>query len=525
MLQQMDLVGGIVTQMNALSVALCGYIDFASDVLTCLFQKVGRGGGVDDLEHVARIRHEVGKLEADARFNTFVAEVDSFLLAEHRAAYGQPDPTLSLGQPPEPPASLRDHVRCFLRLTGTYLSISRNEPVDCDNLLSLLVREVRRDAILVKELVPLEGVKLSLAHDVSFGDSVLVRAGSALHVWEERAWQTARLFFPEAVIDENIRMFDLVIQQKVWSPARLTQSVGRFGPGNWVLKLDFYAPFRRFPRGHGEEIEQDIDALRLFDWTRFMVPWRDSSMYCPPAWGTKFQAHDSLLYPPFPGQSGSRIGLVEDDDDSMGNFLGHKRSNHLELDDTATAELARFVTEIAALRRRVATVEGWRFVERALHYVRKAELNEGFDQFLFLVVAVDALFGEPGPGLTKKLTRRWAAVLGHARAERNAKKQEFSEFYRLRSKYVHGDEGDEQINSERLVAINREVREAVMRVLRWLGVLLDAQLPAAPSRSSLFAYLDAAEGGDLSKLAHAHVLAQLASRTVSHWFPPMSSPP
>jgi hypothetical protein len=77
----------------------------------------------------------------------------------------------------------------------------------------------------------------------------------------------------------------------------------------------------------------------------------------------------------------------------------------------------------------------WRFVERALQYVRKAEMDAGFDQFVLLVCAVEALWGENTPGLTKRLKSRWAAVLGgNTPADRQSRAQQFGEFYKLRSK-------------------------------------------------------------------------------------------
>jgi hypothetical protein len=474
--------------MDKIDTAFHQYVAHASALLTEQSKQVL--GLTEDASHeVERLRRNVTELETDARFAMLVSVADRLLLEEHRVAYGQPDQAqFFIGEPPKPPASLREHLRCFFRLSGTYLDMSRRESVDAHALLDKFVSEVRRNAITVRDVVPIEGAALSLSSDVPFGNSMMAHRGSARHIWNERGYQIDKAFFPDAMLDETLRMFDLVIHQNTWTPVQLQQSVGHLGPHGWVIELDLNARSRRFPKGHGEDFERDLDVLRLFDWSRFRPVWMDDSEFVGPSLSTRIRAHDSLLYRPFQWRSRARIKYIEDSQESEER---KRRSDHLELDSSATAELAGFLKEVAELRQRVAGIAEWRFVERALQYVRKAEMDVGFDQFVLLVCAVEALFGENAPGLTKRLKSRWAAVLGgDSPADRQSREQQFSEFYKLRSKYVHGAEDDEHINLTHLKEINVGVREALVRVIRMLGSVPNAQLSTFQSRASFLRNLD-----------------------------------
>jgi hypothetical protein len=117
-------------------------------------------------------------------------------------------------------------------------------------------------------------------------------------------------------------------------------------------------------------------------------------------------------------------------------------------------------------------VTGWAFVDRAFGYLRKAESQEGYEQFLSLVAVMECLVGERGSDqATRKLTARAAAILT-PRSDASEWETIFktlSKLYDTRSSYVDGDEQKESVDFPKsLRTINFYARRALYRMIAWL---------------------------------------------------------
>jgi hypothetical protein len=80
----------------------------------------------------------------------------------------------------------------------------------------------------------------------------------------------------------------------------------------------------------------------------------------------------------------------------------------------------------------------WRFLDIGIGYLTKAFFADGLEQLLWHITAFEALFGESNRGVTERLARRLAAILGGSEEQRKDVKKRFEQLYRIRSKLVHG---------------------------------------------------------------------------------------
>lgn len=116
------------------------------------------------------------------------------------------------------------------------------------------------------------------------------------------------------------------------------------------------------------------------------------------------------------------------------------------------------------------------------------------EQLLWHITVIEALFGEDIPGVTKRLAKRTAAVIGQSETERNQIKKRFEELYDFRSRLVHGDKFKKQIWGGHL----RDARDMSRQFLLWFINLANKFLPpteknnlsALPTRNELLALID-----------------------------------
>jgi hypothetical protein len=478
----------------------------------------------------AELRDRAKHVEGDPRshrrgveeFETLVVEADRALLQAHIAAFGewQPD-TVQPWRQTGPPDSLREGLRCFLRRSGAYNAWASGQP---GPPTSAFADEVVRTHLEVREIVPLQYVGLVLTEPAPFGrNCVLLPAG-------DRSRGTIAspagdgTFFPDAVVPHQAAWFDLLVQTTRVTPATLRGGVASVD--GRLYHFEFDRSRRRFPRTPVDELEHLLDAMRLFDWSRFVAgSFRDG--FVRPQLGPRFRLHDALLYRPFQDQARAPLkGLVDDIDANTGEEF-QTRFDTLELDQAATAELVQFALEIFEARRGVASARNWAFVERALGFVRRADDSDGYDQFVNLIAAIEALFGEDGPGITQALLRRSLALLGGTRKQQTAIRNELDALYDLRSAHVHGDDAPDPIPGERLIEANVMARRLVVRLLRWLSAVRASAPQKQIPRAAILRYLDTLSSHEVleAERAVAEALVHLHEQGGAPGFPSLPHPP
>jgi len=106
----------------------------------------------------------------------------------------------------------------------------------------------------------------------------------------------------------------------------------------------------------------------------------------------------------------------------------------------------------------------WHFVDVALgNFIKAFFTPDRLNQMLWHTVTLEALLGEKGESMTKRLAKRIASILGSTNDERKEIEKQFEELYDFRSELVHGSQPEKDLYEGHL----RKARALARRVLYW----------------------------------------------------------
>jgi hypothetical protein len=125
-------------------------------------------------------------------------------------------------------------------------------------------------------------------------------------------------------------------------------------------------------------------------------------------------------------------------------------------------------------------LDKWPFMEVALGNLVKGFFSTGLDQVLWHITVLEALVGERGKGVTKRLASRLAAMLGKDKEERESLAKEFRELYKIRCDLVHGASSSKEV----FVGHQRMGRELARKSVLWFINLLTEAVALAPGMGS-----------------------------------------
>jgi len=230
---------------------------------------------------------------------------------------------------------------------------------------------------------------------------------------------------------------------------------------------EFYLIRRRYTH-YPKALELILQQLALFDWQPVWSEEPSVENEREKEWGRfwipfVFRVDDNLLSSP--GLAPDLSGLALD-------VATNARGEEIEvpgigivLDDAATEAFKAFIRRAGDLLRCLrAKQNGWEFVEVALGYFIKGFFtNDGLEQMLWHITTLEALLGEKGEPVTKRLTRRIASIFGKSEGERKATRKQFKELYEFRSDLVHGNPFQKQVYVGHL----RNARNLARRTLLW----------------------------------------------------------
>lgn len=150
----------------------------------------------------------------------------------------------------------------------------------------------------------------------------------------------------------------------------------------------------------------------------------------------------------------------------------------LELDAAQTQQLRVFLAKLQTLRDGLCGSPSANFLRVANDALLKALLSRGMEQFLWHIVAVEAVLGEvrEGESTTRLLARRVGNVLATAGADRERISEGFEELYGFRSDLVHGRRPKKGVFRGHL----RKARELALPIVVWgLNTFVDLQTRSA----------------------------------------------
>ena len=370
-------------------------------------------------------------------------------------------------------SSWKDPVRIFFRRTGFYTdTFFKDLGRPCD-LAKRYEEAFQRRHVETTYLAPMEFVK--------FAKQELKFPGFEIRKFDRDELDAIvgndvnRVFFPNAVLNE--RALD-ALQEYWFIVAKAQEAVRRLG---WLSGISKEAiglvsqKYTDFPPA----IERALERLVLFNWLE--EPQKE---------GDKSKREQQRVRWPYGLPFGFNIPFVlcVDDNDlniprsvpvqptlvsytTIGGdpYTGEEYEGHFDVFNLNESRVATFeqcimrADECLGHLRLETDNTRWPFLKVAIDNLIKAFFADGLEQLLWHITALEALLGEPGPGVTASLARRSAAILSTTEKERNECRKNFRELYDLRSALVHGHQFKEDVHRERLF----ETRMMVLRVTIW----------------------------------------------------------
>ena len=167
----------------------------------------------------------------------------------------------------------------------------------------------------------------------------------------------------------------------------------------------------------------------------------------------------------------------------------------LSLTSERTEEFKVFVKEIGHTLDTMELYDyRWSFMSIALGYFSKAYfMTPGFEQMLWHITSLEALLGEKGGGVSRRLSERIRSICGDQGGDRYAAR--FAQIYNLRNSIVHGGVGKGAVNATHLLdayLINRRIILWFLRVLRAMHVevVKTGNHRDVPGREEILAFID-----------------------------------
>jgi len=401
-------------------------------------------------DNIAVLRRLIDQIERGSEFNKLVEETSSAFSKDYHG---------------KSKGGWEDSVQNFFRRSEYYLDVWEGRIPNKQLIFNKYCEAFERRHRTITYLGLLEFVQFA-ERCMDFG-SFEVRRFKASELREILQTSVNKVFFPWAATeaDQLASYWFIYLKEQTQAPQIGKISINLNEVGR--LRLDYTAypkavEFALYPlvlfewerdwwkviSGEGQKREEkDLES----GWNRFHVPFL-------------IRLDDNLLVSPGRAPDVSRLETVPDFDPQTNEEIGEVPLVLVDLNEGQTDLLKTFVKNATHLLANLRAGENdWQFFDIALGYFIKAFCAEGFEQLLWHITTLEALLGEKGEGVTEKLARRSASILGKTNQEQKALRQQFRELYDFRSTLVHGGNFKKQVYVGHL----REARSLARRTLLW----------------------------------------------------------
>jgi len=417
----------------------------------------------------------------------------------------------------------------FFVRSGLYIDISKGRDVPEHEAFQAYLSEFQKTRVRLTTLVAIENVSFA-------SDSIDCGTFQIKHFTQEEMTalvcpEVREVFFPSDVLGCDLTELGAFwyVQLEEEPPA---DRLGVDGPR--VLRPDVFGSGKPLPTDSYEWIPAQLNPLlehlSLFDWQPTEWKELDSGTTRDPgheedcAWCRRHsdKPHKKPIHEPV--WKGLRPAFVLRCSDKWlsWRFLGYTLPDmdqfdclewvdeeetgetklelygDIHLDEAGTKEFAEFVREtgrlLPALRSRTQEYS-WGFLDRALQLLAHGSLSDGYEQLLQHVNVVETLLGGEERGLSGRLGKRVASLLGDTKAQRKKLKEEFEVVYGVRSKLVHGEQLPATGLEGHIRSARRFARESCLWFVRFLSEVLGHEeegrhLDWAPTREDFLAAID-----------------------------------
>lgn len=418
-------------------------------------RSIGKGPVQLHPNKALELQTAVTEAESEAEFQHLIAETRSQFLEDF---HGKSE------------SAWQDAVKNCFRRSDYYVDLSEGKTPDKETFFSRYCDAFQRRERQATYLAPLEFVYFA-KESMDFG-SFQVRRFSSNELEVMLQNRVNRVFYTWATVDtpQLCNYWFVCVTAKV--PIQKLGYIYFSGEALSRVKMEYSR--------HPKVITDALQTLALFDW---QASWWENSSHNP-------QQHEDLEI----GWLGFEIPFVLETDD---NWLGSPRGTpdlsrlHTEpLTNSATGDVSEeevpttyihfderetdlFQTSVQDGEKLLTNLRvqqhPWGFIDVALGYFIKAFFTEGHEQLLWHITTLEALVGEKGEGITKRLAGRIALILGKTENERKKLRKEFNELYEFRSALVHGKQSENRVYIGHL----RNARDLARRTLLWFIYYLD----------------------------------------------------
>lgn len=453
-----------------------------------LRRKSGESPGKGPLKlHPTRaleLQTAIAEAESKAEFQTLTKETRSLFLGDfHR----------------KNESAWKGAVKNFFRRSGYYLDVSEGKTPDEETLFARYCDAFQKRERQVTYLALLEFVCFS-KESMDFG-SFQVRRFTSDELEAILQRRMSSVFYPQAATDIKRLQDYWFIHLTESTP---TPRLGRISVDTSQSRIEWASvEYSQYPK----VVESALQVLTLFDWQADW--WKKSSIqgHGQPKEDSKkgwfgfdipfvLRVDDNWLDSPRGVPDLSSLETESIIDNTTGEETGTRPLVCIHLDKGETDRFQDSVQRAEKLLTNLKVQQHpWPFIDIALGYFIKAFFAEGLEQLLWHITTLEALVGEKGEGITKRLAGRIALIVGRTENERKKLRKQFNELYDFRSDLVHGNQFAKRVYIGHL----RNARDLARRTLFWFLYYLDhiqssfpdgRPVEAFPSREEILMLVD-----------------------------------
>lgn len=354
------------------------------------------------------------------------------------------------------------NLKNFLRRSRLYLNVFENESENIDGYFEQLLSAFSKRSVKITSLRLLEFVDF-FDSNIDFGTFRIQRFSKEEldNLFDN---QINNIFYPNAELDsKKLREFWFIIEESFKEESKLEIE---------ILDLNL-AESTKISRNFPDQV---VQLLSLYDWERLQQ--HSDDMKEDLGWGAftlpiSFHITDNIFESPCPSPDLSRL-YFEPVIDSAGQEIGERAYFGIHLLEKELDRFKKIINESQIFLYNIDLKKcDWEFLDRAMGYLAKAFLTDGFEQLLWHITVLEVLLvgrNEKDAGITSNIRRRLGILFGE-NEKQNIKDicQKITKLYDFRSELVHGRDLKEKKNKPKEIYLYhlRIARELARRSLFW----------------------------------------------------------
>lgn len=326
-------------------------------------------------------------------------------------------------------------VKNFFRRSGYYIDLFENKAVNNEAAFHNYQKSFQRRKIQIRYLAPMEFVNFS-EQSMNFGTFQIINF-SKEDLDEILSNKINKVFYPFAEIKLNLLKYCWFIYLEESSILSKSEVVDFDLDQAYIVENQF--------NEQPKSLEIVLRQLTLYNWMPDF--WKENQHGKDEEKGWLgfnipfvLKVDDNLLDSPLPAPHYYDIETEPFIDPQTGEELGDSPIFYFNFEETETEAFKSHIQSSGELLSRLKTDEdNLNFLQIAFKYFIKAFFSKNpLEEMLWHITTLEALLGENKEGVTDRLARRIALILGETNNEKKAIKKKFKRIYGFRCDLVHG---------------------------------------------------------------------------------------